>query len=212
MELNINVKGDSPIEIAMLLKGMVAKQVEAVVNNSCVTESLKAEPKLSALLFDHDKHVEYEIIQDNYFLLLTCYGDCLYVLCELGIPVWCGHSLGLGRDEAQRRQDKRDGVEMMPVEYSQQQPKLPEMSVGIVDLPPEPEPSMLQTKVAGPGFAEPRYEEDTQVVDPQQTRPTDVNGYYWQEGTRCQYDGCNTILRTAGRMRESGYCASHRNS
>lgn len=265
MKLNITVEGDSPVEIAMLLKGMVAKReacppkefdrptaaeplrfqwhwptssvaqvgdqtfiwYEETGMPGGVEYSLEAaqhaidaraaylnQPKAETAIActDGGRFVEYDVIQDNDFLMLTCYGDCLYVLCEYGVPVWCGHSLAVGRDEAQRRQNKRDGIEPV-AEYSQQQPKLPELDVSIVvDVEVEPEPSMLQTKVAGPGFQEPVYEEDTQVTEPQPTRPTDEEGHYWAEGTRCQLKDCNEYLRPAGRKRESGYCAKHRNS
>jgi hypothetical protein len=264
MELNINVKGDNPIEIAMLLKGMVAKQVETVTNN-CAAEPQKFQwhwltPHLAQvgdemfIWFDEagqaggveysveaaqqavDTHaagldqpkkaepavactdggcfVEYNLLYENGSHELARYGACLYVVCADGVPVWCGHSETEGRKSVDARERGKTDVDALTKDAQAYCLAVPKSAV---NLPVELEPSALQTKVAGPGFAEPLYEDDTKVVDPQQLQVAngkvpDENGYYWQEGTLCQLSGCAEWLRPARRKRENGYCAEHRNS
>lgn len=270
MKLNITVEGDSPIEIAMLLKGMVAKQVQigefdrpvvaeplkfqwhwptssvAQVGDQTfiwydevgapggvaysleaaqhavdiyaagLNEPKKAEPAVACT--DSGRFVEYKLLYENGSHELARYGDCLYVVCADGIPVWCGHSETEGRKsvDARERATAPSAKEEKPVATIAKDPDygLPNDFPYVSDPNPKPAEHATQTKVAGPGFAEPLYEDDTKVVDPQQpVRPTvGVIRLFWPLGTRCQYGECTTILRDPGRKRQNGYCAAHRNS
>lgn len=249
MKLDISVEGDSPIEIAMLLKGMIAKQADAqsvgLNPDRLQFGLLMVEPNIAQVgeeifvWFDEAQQirgverskyaarqaihryseslnqpsirmVECETLQENDFLELNRYGDCLHVLYADGVPVWCGHGEIAGRDEAQRRQALRD-EQPAPIEVRVDQTQ--EIAID-PPLPAEPVyESMAAACLPTDELPEPiDPEESDQEPDTVGDFPVDENGYYWPAGTICRYEGCDLTLGSYARKRPDGYCSRHRNS